>query len=1112
LFVNPSLSDKHIAATRKRLLTESDLDGWFPRREVVHARELVRSGKVLKVETVHPGWLVGRVLADEQVEDQTIGVCRRGGAVYIESSCTCEEQHHCVHAAAALLSAIGQPGVEVPLSSSETEIAPTDPFLERWLSQLAEAAPTESEDLPSSQPRVLYVLKPADETRQATVEVVTAKRTKSGEWSKTAPYRFHAAIPQKIGTAKELALIKALAGNLRLLHDSSTRYVLEGPIATHLIWELLATGRCHWETIDSPALERGPDRSARLGWQTSGSGAQFLEIEGVDAPVLAMNPPVYLDLSAGVCGSIDFGIPPEAAEVLLLSPEILPEYAPRAREIIRSAIPDQIHLWPEIPDSPQVRIVQPIPVLTIGSGVVKLKDTWVRAVRGITVKWGRLEFDYGGTRVSAGGGPVRRSGPEGSILIPRQFESEAAALERLIALGWVNPEDVRGMLFEGFPPHTLALITPFGSLKEVDQEQLFFDFLGRGVPGLEKEGWQVDLVGADRPRIVRAEQFVGSMSEAGRDWFDLKLGARLEGQLLDLRFILPAVFDRILYSPEGDKGDIYVRSESGELVAVPISRLKPIVQGLVELFGRPEKWGKEFKLPIARAGEAAILSDLAQQHGGFQWATSGRLKELTKRLKAWEGITPMQPPPGFVGELRGYQQEGAGWLGFLAEFELGGILADDMGLGKTVQTLAHIVAEKERGALDRPVLVVGPTSTLPNWEAEIERFAPGLKCLKLHGPDRVPAFASIPEQDIVLTSYPLLARDGPLITNHEYHMAVLDEAQNIKNHTTKMAKTAFEIKARHRVALSGTPIENNLQELWSLFRFALPDLLGNAQEFKTEFRQPIEVEANKSAQELLIRRIRPFVLRRTKSQVASELPPKTIILDRVELEESQRDLYESVRLAMDEKVRKLFAGKGFERSRIEVLDALLKLRQVCCDPRLVKLPSAAGVTASAKLDRLIDVLTELAGEGRKVLVFSQFTSMLDLIELRLRELKIDFVRLTGQTKDRAEPVRQFQTGDVPVFLISLKAGGTGLNLTAADTVIHYDPWWNPAVENQATDRAHRIGQDKPVFVYKLVAVNTVEEKILELQEKKAELAERLLSGTADAASSLSVDDLRWLVG
>ncbi len=320
-----------------------------------------------------------------------------------------------------------------------------------------------------------------------------------------------------------------------------------------------------------------------------------------------------------------------------------------------------------------------------------------------------------------------------------------------------------------------------------------------------------------------------------------------------------------------------------------------------------------------------------------------------------------------------------------------------------------------------------------------------------------------------------------------------------------------QLVAGQRLCLSGTPIENNLEELWSQFAFLMPGLLGDRRSFTKRFRTPIEKKGDDFRRRQLILRITPFIMRRTKAEVATELPPKHTILRRITLAPEQRELYETIRMTMLEKVREQVAERSLSQSRIVVLDALLKLRQACCDPRLVKLASARLIETSSKLEDLLEMITEMVPEGRRILLFSQFTSMLDLIKPRLDAAGIPFVELTGDTRDRAEPVRAFQAGEVPVFLISLKAGGRGLNLTAADTVIHYDPWWNPAVEDQASDRAHRIGQTKSVFVYKLIAADTVEERILELQQRKAELAGIAFNEAGDI-NALDFDDIDYLFG
>jgi SNF2 family DNA or RNA helicase len=362
-----------------------------------------------------------------------------------------------------------------------------------------------------------------------------------------------------------------------------------------------------------------------------------------------------------------------------------------------------------------------------------------------------------------------------------------------------------------------------------------------------------------------------------------------------------------------------------------------------------------------------------------------------------------------------------------------------------------------------------------------------------------------------LTTYALLPRDLEKLAEHEFHLLILDESHYIKNTRSKAAQSAGMLRARHRLCLSGTPLENHLGELWSQFHFLLPDLLGDEKSFNAQFRYPIERAGDKQRGALLSRRLQPFLLRRTKDNVAKELPSKTEMVRKVELTGAQRDLYETVRLAMDQKVRDEIGKKGVARSQIVILEALLKLRQVCCDPRLVKsLPARKNGAGSAKLIDLMQMVEDLLDEGRKILIFSQFTSMLKLIEEELTQRAITYALLTGETRDRAAQVAAFQQGAVPIFLISLKAGGVGLNLTAADTVIHYDPWWNPAAENQATDRAWRIGQDKPVFVYKLIAKGTLEEKIQLLQQKKANLAHSILAEGEAHGMALTQEDLQQI--
>jgi SNF2 family DNA or RNA helicase len=560
-----------------------------------------------------------------------------------------------------------------------------------------------------------------------------------------------------------------------------------------------------------------------------------------------------------------------------------------------------------------------------------------------------------------------------------------------------------------------------------------------------------------------------------------------------------------------DDESLLLTLPDGRLLPVPAARLRGILNVLIELYDQPTLDSDgNLRLPRLQAVrlaelEAVLYGEPLRWHGGEA------LRTLAERLRT-TSLNEVPPPPGLRTDLRHYQQRGLAWLQYLRECELGGILADDMGLGKTVQALAHLLVEKTAGRLDRPSLVVAPTSLMANWRDEAARFAPDLRVLTLQGPDRRERFAAIPEHDLVLTTYALLPRDCDTLLAHEYHLLILDEAQAIKNPKAQAGLVARSLKTRHRLCLTGTPMENHLGELWSLFDLLLPGLLGDEREFRRLFRRPIEQFGDNDRRNLLVRRIAPFMLRRTKEQVAPELPPKTEIVRTTELHGSQRDLYESIRVAMQDKVREAVQRQGLARSQIIILDALLRLRQVCCDPRLLKLAAAKPFKSrqSAKLDLLLELMTGLLAEQRHILLFSQFTSMLALIEAELERLGIAYVKLTGSTQDRATPVARFQSGTVPLFLISLKAGGTGLNLTAADTVIHYDPWWNPAVEDQATDRAYRIGQDKPVFVYKLFTEGTVEVKIRELQARKRALLNGVLASEGAEQTRWTEQDLEFL--
>jgi superfamily II DNA or RNA helicase len=715
-----------------------------------------------------------------------------------------------------------------------------------------------------------------------------------------------------------------------------------------------------------------------------------------------------------------------------------------------------------------------------------------------------LEFDYDGTVIPFDDERqfVRTNAPGGPVFARRDRNAEAAALGALRQDGLVQMRMATAKAAKG------RLVFVF---RGRDAAEAWQGFVAERLPALQALGWRSAIDGAFGPRLV---QSVGAcdmrVADAPHGAFSLDLGIEIDGTRHPLLPILMRLRERGgIEAARIIDGELITSLDDGRILKLPaerITRLLAVVDDLIEAASRSV--GDTLVLNAGEAPGVLDLEDLVTT----RWQDGAAIAAHVARFRAAAELPDVALPPGFTATLRPYQQHGVNWLQHLRENGLGGLLADDMGLGKTAQTIAHIAIEDASGRLESPALVVVPTSLVPNWTAELARFAPDLRVVVLHGLDRHERRRDLAGVHVVITTYTVLVRDIEAMAELPWHMVVLDEAQAIKSGTAKATHAVCRLQTSHRLCLSGTPIENNLGELWSQFAFLMPGLLGHRKTFTRRFRTPIEKDGDPVRRRQLATRIRPFILRRTKSAVATELPPKHTILRRITLAPEQRELYETIRATLYERVSQEIADRGVGRSHVVVLDALLKLRQVCCDPRLVKLPSARLVGGSSKLEDMLEMIGEMIAEGRRILLFSQFTSMLDLMKPALVAAGIAFVELRGDTADRAAPVQRFEAGEVPLFLISLKAGGRGLNLTSADTVIHYDPWWNPAVEEQASDRAHRIGQTKSVFVYKLIAADTVEERILELQERKAMLASIALGDEGMALPAIDAEDVDFLFG
>ncbi len=661
----------------------------------------------------------------------------------------------------------------------------------------------------------------------------------------------------------------------------------------------------------------------------------------------------------------------------------------------------------------------------------------------------------------------------------RDSSAEKAALGRMQCSGFSSP-DAGGKL-------------------QLTGQNAVLNFLAREFPRLQRE-WQVTLDEQLENRTLKNLERVEprfQITSSGVQWFDLGVVfASAGGETFSAVDI-----QRLILS-----GQNHARLKNGRMAVIDTGAVEELQEVLLDC--APQQNAGGYRINNTQAG---FLEATLRQHADWKVQAPAAWRE---RAAKQSGEAKLDCPP--LGDLepvlRPYQKQGVAWLHFLRTNGFGGILADEMGLGKTLQTLAYLRFIRQSQPGLAPMLVICPTSLVFNWQAEVRKFTPELKVLALHGPDRHARFADIPASDLVVTSYALIRRDAEKYRGLEFDTVVLDEAQHIKNRQTQNAQAVKAVRAKHRLVLTGTPLENSVLDLWSIFDFLMPGYLGTAKDFRERYELPIAKEKNAEAQSRLARRLRPFLLRRLKREVAKDLPAKLEQVSFCELTPDQRAVYQQVIEASRKEILEADGAQGLAKSRMVVLTALLRLRQVCCDLRLLKLDNLNPATTSGKLDLFGELLEEVIDGGHRVLVFSQFVGMLTLLKERLAAEKIEYCYLDGSTTDRAAVVERFQTqAGIPVFLISLKAGGVGLNLTGADTVIHFDPWWNPAVEDQATDRAHRIGQAKVVTSYKLITRDTVEEKILILQNRKRAVIQSTISGEEEFAASLNWEEIQELL-
>ncbi|WFB36594.1 DEAD/DEAH box helicase [Kiritimatiellota bacterium B12222] len=855
--------------------------------------------------------------------------------------------------------------------------------------------------------------------------------------------------------------------------------LFQGVDVSRLLERLIETGRAYPTHKHAWPLREGETAPAVLEWAVDSEGVKP-EVQMGEGWTLIPGRPAYgMKAETGTCSVLDFPISDKIVWKWITASHMDEKQAMDFWMKLGEEFPQE-----ELPAPPSVKVKQmeglvPTPVLEVLE-----PDQTLQVPR-----TARLMLQYGKLRIckDAQGDQVRWVERKTVVEATRDFAMEKEFETFLGQQGLQKYQSASDQLFAVSLPETRYELNP-------DLHSSWERFVMKADGIFREAGWQVELPQALCPRWIGDDQWYSSFDSGSKSGISYEQGIEVGGKRINL---LPVLQDFLMYRKHRDLSEILaeigegafpLHSEVG-LLMIDGGRFQQMVKTLFELFGAGGLDRKN-RLVISEWRAAELYSDDCEG-----WQPTPELLKAVEGLGLKElQVQNLDAPEGFMGELRDYQKQGLGWINFLSKYHLGGVLADDMGLGKTVQVIAAMLEMKNNVSGETLFLVVCPTSVLPNWKSECKKFAPGLRVCSHHGSDRNQRQESLRRADILLTTYGTLLRDEQVFREKKFSGVILDEAQAIKNPRAKISKVVCGLQADFRLALSGTPLENHLGELRSIFQFALPGYLGSEKVFNAVIRHPIEKEDSARAKALLHEKMAPLLLRRSKDAVATELPPKTEIVQELPLTRQQADLYEVVRSAGEKDLLETIQDQGFERSQIQVLDILMKLRQICCDPRICKaVPQDVELVTSVKIQWLREVLPEMLEEGRRILLFSQFTSMLDLIQVELKDLKIPFVEIRGSTQDREKPVKQFQSGKVPVFLISLKAGGTGLNLTAADTVIFFDPWWNPAVEAQAADRAYRIGQDKPVFVYKLICAGTVESRIIELQEQKKALQDVLTS-------------------
>ncbi|CEK10201.1 DEAD/DEAH box helicase [Legionella hackeliae] len=1013
--------------------------------------------------------------------------------------CSCSYRINCKHAAASLFSLQVRENYEIPAPSTQNKVK----SLDSWLTELREKE--EEKIVRDSSHELVYLIEPQlnEYEHRIIVKLAIAKRRKRGGLGKKNFFNSVTDSRRQYFTSEDEKVVTALLEKTNYNKNWFDRFPIRN---SELLEEILNTNRAYLARGQEPKLELGETVNATLTWQLAPDGRQYpilkAEIDEEALSPVFLDRAWYFDEDNNAMGIITMPYNLANIKKILKTDPVGLEEVSNTIAQLRDDYPD-IPL-PTIYEKIEKRQVKPSVLISFDA--VPLSDNLgaTNATPSLLFVVD-IFFNYEDIKVKADNNH-KLIKEEGNTLVEftRDVFLEKSIYTEISQILSIRSPSLTEKLWAEYDISHENVLTNFHS--DGDLPKLYKNIL----PVFEKKQWNVEFIHPVYQELVSADdvEWFSEVEEGGNDFFSYQLGILVDGKQVSIVPLVAELITRL------DKNKIESLSDQtlvkmplpeGKMLQMELGRVKPLIRFLLQYGTRHIKG--EARISVSRY-QLILMRETEQAMRAIssRWLGAETIRQQLNQLTTLTNLPKIELPLGLKTTLRDYQQEGLNWLQFLRSSHFGGVLADDMGLGKTVQTLAHLQVEKEAGRLTKATLIVAPTSLVWNWFAEAKRFTPELKLLVFHGALRHQD--NFDDYDVIISTYGLIQRDKSRFVDYPFYYLILDESQSIKNARTKTTQIIQQIQAQHRLCLSGTPLENHLGELWSLFHFLMPGLLGDAKQFSQFFKKPIEKQNDMERRQLLAKRVQPFILRRTKNQVARELPDKTEMTLAIEISGAQRDLYEAIRMSMEKKVREAISKQGMEKSHIVLLDALLKLRQVCCDPKLLSMPEAEmAYETSAKLDALMELLSSLVDEGRRILIFSQFTSMLKLIEEQLIRQNYSYLKLTGQTQNRQTLVDKFQQGDVSIFLISLKAGGTGLNLTRADTVIHYDPWWNPAVEDQATDRSHRIGQANPVFVYKLITSGTVEEVILAMQERKRQLFDGILSDNIKGITGLTKQDI-----